>query len=337
MKDKRRSNPFASSLKKATILRKKKKEEEEGRKKEKREKRLRVREKHDKRRILLRKTRKGQPIFNGLQLQEHVKGVNAETSKLASLDTSEYTTTNSSSENEDTSKGSEDDVGESKGYTKEAMDSEMDTTPTTSGTQEKQTTDRTTSFETGTKGTEGDVTVGKTITGVTKTTGSTTTGTVDGMDTTETQTQTTDVDSQSTTDTYETQEYTGKKSEAGMNKDSGSFKKTVSKIQEQTATTTTKHTGFDGQEFLKAVSRLVNIRKRSGAGDSEVYSNLQKSNKDTESKDNEKPSSDEGEDEESFFDKYGIPEYAVWIIVYTVPVFVVLAICLSSYFCCCRR
>lgn len=122
-------------------------------------------------------------------------------------------------------------------------------------------------------------------------------------------------------------------------------------VAQTDVSTETKHKGFDGEGFLKAVSKLVNIRKRVGTPVSSTSVTTQNKSQEVDSKgaadstkrpsnnndDQDDDGGDEESDKDSFFDKYGIPEYAVWIVVYTVPILVVLLLCLTSYCCCCRR
>ncbi|KAK9171759.1 hypothetical protein CmeUKMEL1_03300 [Cryptosporidium meleagridis] len=158
------------------------------------------------------------------------------------------------------------------------------------------------------------------------------------------------VTSVGTTDDFETEDYTfGKNTNAKLD---GAYQEDVAKYQSTSTTptevSTTKHATFDGEGFLKAVSKLVNIRKRVNTGNDSVATteNYQKSVTTDTTHSRKKPTDDQGDhdndnndedDQESFFDKYGIPEYVFWIIVYTVPILFVLLLCLTSYCCCCRR
>ena len=64
VKEGKKSNPFKNSLKKAKILEEKRKEEAIEREKLKREKKMKVKERYDKKRALLKKTKKGQPVLS---------------------------------------------------------------------------------------------------------------------------------------------------------------------------------------------------------------------------------------------------------------------------------
>ncbi|EAK90438.1 signal peptide plus GPI anchored membrane protein [Cryptosporidium parvum Iowa II] len=151
-----------------------------------------------------------------------------------------------------------------------------------------------------------------------------------------------------TSDDLEIEDYTVGKNT--YNKSDDGYQKDVTKYQSTsttpTETSTTKHVTFDGEGFLKAVSKLVNIRKRVNTGNDSVATtkDYQKSVTRDTTDSTKKPTDNQGDhdnddedDQESFFDKYGIPEYVFWIIVYTVPVLFVLLLCLTSYCCCCRR
>lgn len=154
-----------------------------------------------------------------------------------------------------------------------------------------------------------------------------------------------------TTGVSGTGDYTVKGKTAGMT--NAGYKRDAKTPQQTSvaqteAQTETKQTGFDGEGFLKAVSKLVNIRKRSGAPSSGASVTTETKSQGTDNSDStKKPSNnngdqddngdDGGNNQDSFFDKYGIPEYVFWIVVYTVPILVILLLCLTSYCCCCRR
>ncbi|OII75051.1 uncharacterized protein cubi_03161 [Cryptosporidium ubiquitum] len=154
--------------------------------------------------------------------------------------------------------------------------------------------------------------------------------------------------SQETSDDFGTEDYTNEDSTYSVSEnESTSQSQSTSATPTETETgteTETKHIGFDGDGFLKAVSKLVNIRKRIGTGNTSVTTtkDYQKGatgdySESTSKPNNQDKDDDDDDDQDSFFKKYGIPEYVVWIIIYTVPIVIILLFCLTSYCCCCRR
>lgn len=146
--------------------------------------------------------------------------------------------------------------------------------------------------------------------------------------------------SNETSDSFETEDYANKDSTYTMSENYDSTNRSQS-----TSTPTgteARHTGFDGEGFLKAVSKLVNIRKRTGTGSTSVTTkDYQKGVSEDYTGSNNKPGNQDNDkdddDQDSFFKRYGIPEYVVWIIIYTVPILIILLLCITSYCCCCRR
>lgn len=65
MKSGNKSNPFKNSLKKAKALEERRKEEAEEKRRLEKEKKMKVKERYNRKRVLLRKTKKGQPILSG--------------------------------------------------------------------------------------------------------------------------------------------------------------------------------------------------------------------------------------------------------------------------------
>lgn len=98
------------------------------------------------------------------------------------------------------------------------------------------------------------------------------------------------------------------------------------------------HLHIDTDGFLKVVSSLVNIRKRpDNANASTRRTTEYRLNKSDSDSDNSKDEDESEIDSESIFKRLGIPEYAVWILIYTVPVLFIVLLCSAAYCCCCRR
>lgn len=65
MKPGKKSNPFKSSLKKAKILEERRREEADEKRRLEKEKKTKVKERYNRKRVLLKKTKRGQPVLSG--------------------------------------------------------------------------------------------------------------------------------------------------------------------------------------------------------------------------------------------------------------------------------